>query len=182
MPTSVTDKTDRRGFCQFCQFLREARFPRARCLTRSDSCSSERPRIDRVQGVDRLRRDPIKVGERFAPGLDLLVCQSGPTNLCGVCLSPRAVRQVAVAERNACQLWRTTALVKGFGRRPLRQLGVRRGQRPKASQGGNRGEVGGPFVGRAYGDLRIADGFRARRRGLAALGVFSGSGEGGRFR
>ena len=110
MPTSVTDKTDRRGFCQFCQFLREARFPRARCLTRSDSCSSERPRIDRVQGVDRLRRDPIKVGERFEPGLDLLVVSQARPTFAAYVSRREAVRQVAVAERNACQLWRTTAL------------------------------------------------------------------------
>jgi hypothetical protein len=49
------------------------------------------------------------------------------------------------------------------------------------SQGGNRGEVGGLFGERVYGDLMIADGGRARRRRLAALGVFCGSGDGGRF-
>ena len=77
--------------------------------------------------------------------------------------------------------WWTPASVKGFGRRPLRRLGVRRGRRSKASQGGNRGEVGGPFGERAYGDLRIADGWRARRRQSATLGVFSGSADGWRF-
>ena len=76
----------------------------------------------------------------------------------------------------------TSVLVKGFGRRPLRRWGMRRGRRLKASQGGNREEVGGAFGERAYGDLRIADGWRARRRRSAALGVFSGSGGGGRFR
>ena len=66
-----------------------------------------------------------------------------------------------------------SALVKGFGRRPLRRLGVRRGRRSKASQGGNRGEDGGPFGERAYGDLRMADGWRARRRQSATSSVFS---------
>ena len=51
-----------------------------------------------------------------------------------------------------------------------------------ASQGGNRGEVGGPFGERAYGELRVADGWRARRRRPGALGVFVGSGGVGRFR
>jgi hypothetical protein len=46
--------------------------------------------------------------------------------------------------------------VKGFGRRPFATVGLRRGRRLKASQGGNRGEVGGPFGERAYGDFRIA--------------------------
>ena len=55
-------------------------------------------------------------------------------------------------------------MVKGFGRRPLRRLGVRRGRRLKASQGGSRKEDWGLFGERAYGDLRIADGWRARRR------------------
>ena len=72
--------------------------------------------------------------------------------------------------------------VKGFGRRPLRRWAGPRGRRPKASQGGNRGEVGGRFGARAYGDLRIADGWRARRRRPAALGVFGGSADSGRFR
>ena len=41
-------------------------------------------------------------------------------------------------------IWRLTSgpSYEGFGRRPLRRLGVRRGRRTKASQGGNRGEVG----------------------------------------
>jgi hypothetical protein len=56
------------------------------------------------------------------------------------------------------------------------------GRRPKASQGGNRGEVGGPFGERAYGELWIADGWRARRRRPGALGAFVGSGGVGRFR
>jgi hypothetical protein len=47
---------------------------------------------------------------------------------------------------------------------PLRRLGVGRGRRPKASQGGNRGVVGGPFDEGAYGDFRVADGGRARLR------------------
>ena len=55
-------------------------------------------------------------------------------------------------------------MVKGFGRRPLRRLGVRRGRRLKAYQGGSRKEDWGLFGERAYGDLRIADGWRARRR------------------
>ena len=76
----------------------------------------------------------------------------------------------------------TSQRVKGFGRRPLRRLGVRRGRRSKASQGGNRGEVGGPFGERAYGDLRIADDWRARRRQSATLGVLSGSADGWGFR
>jgi hypothetical protein len=82
----------------------------------------------------------------------------------------------------ACEPQRRTTLVKGFGRRPLRRLGVRWGRRSKASQGGNRGEVGGPFGERAYGDLRIADGWRARRRQSPTLGVFSGSVDGRGFR
>jgi hypothetical protein len=57
-----------------------------------------------------------------------------------------------------------------------------RGRRPKASQGGNRGKVGGPFGERAYGDLRVADGRRARRRRPAAFCVVGGSGDGGGFR
>ena len=63
---------------------------------------------------------------------------------------------------------RITAQVKGFGCRPLRWLGVRWGRRSKASQGGNRGEVGGPFGERAYGDLRIAGerGVGNRRRSV----------------
>jgi hypothetical protein len=77
---------------------------------------------------------------------------------------------------------RWSASVKGFGRRLLRRLGVRRGRRSKASQGGNRGEVGGPFGERAYGDLRIADGWRARRLRSATLGIFSGSADGWGFR
>ena len=32
--------------------------------------------------------------------------------------------------------------VKGFGRRPFATVGLARGPAPKASQGGNRGEVG----------------------------------------
>ena len=48
---------------------------------------------------------------------------------------------------------------EGFqGAGPLRRWDCARGRRSKASQGGNRGEVGGPFGERAYGDLRIADG------------------------
>ena len=76
----------------------------------------------------------------------------------------------------------TPQLVKGFGRRPFATVQLDRGRRSKASQGGNRGEVGGPFGERAYGDLRIADGWRARWRRPAALGVFVGSGGVGRFR
>ncbi len=48
--------------------------------------------------------------------------------------------------------------VKGFGCRPFATVQLDRGRRSRASQGGNRGEVGGPFGERAYGDLRIADG------------------------
>ncbi len=40
----------------------------------------------------------------------------------------------------------------------------------------------GLFFERAYGDLRNADGWRARRRRPAALGVFSGRDDGGCFR
>ena len=72
--------------------------------------------------------------------------------------------------------------VKGFGCRPFATVQLDRGRRSKASQGGNRGEVGGPFGEGAYGDLRIADGWRARWRRPAALGVFVGSGGVGRFR
>ena len=79
------------------------------------------------------------------------------------------------------QPW-TSQLVKGFGRRPFATVGLRPGPALEASQGGNRGEVRGPFGERAYGDLRIADGWRARRRGPAAVGVFIGSGGAGRFR
>ena len=46
---------------------------------------------------------------------------------------------------------RKSALVKGFGRRPLRRLGVRRGRRSKASQGGNRGEVETVWRARLWG-------------------------------
>ena len=73
------------------------------------------------------------------------------------------------------------AQVKGFGRLPFATVGLRPGPALEASQGGNRGEVGEPFGERAYGDLRIADGWRARRWQSATLGVFSGSGDGGRF-
>ncbi len=48
-----------------------------------------------------------------------------------------------------CRRSRISASVKGFGRRPLAgRPCVVRGRRPKASQGGNRGQEGGPF-GRA---------------------------------
>ena len=40
----------------------------------------------------------------------------------------------------------------------------------------------GLFFERDYGDLRIADGWRAGRRRPSMLGVFVGSGDGGRFR
>src|SRR5208337_4205237 len=40
----------------------------------------------------------------------------------------------------------------------------------------------GPFSERDYGDLRVADGWRARRRQRSALSVFSGSADGGCFR
>ena len=81
--------------------------------------------------------------------------------------------------------WRLTCgpSYEGFGRRPFADgRAGPRGRRSKASQGGNRGEVWGPFGERAYGDLRIADGWRARRRRSATLGVFSGSAEVGGFR
>ena len=87
--------------------------------------------------------------------------------------------------RDVLSRWEASELsasVKGFGRRPLRRLGVRRGRRSKASQGGNRGEVGGLFGERAYGDFRIADGCRGGRRQPAALVAFSASGGVGRFR
>ena len=73
-------------------------------------------------------------------------------------------------------------MVKGFGRRPLRRWAGPRGRRPKASQGGNCGEVGEPFGERAYGYLRIVDGWQTSRRRPAALGVFAGSGGVDRFR
>jgi hypothetical protein len=64
-------------------------------------------------------------------------------------------------------------MVKGFGRRPFCGRWYRRwGRRSKASQGGNRGEVGGPFGERDYGDLRIADRWRAGRR-QPSISVFS---------
>ena len=44
------------------------------------------------------------------------------------------------------------------------------------------GRLWGPFGERVYGDLRIADGWRARRRQSATLGVFSGSADGWGFR
>jgi len=74
------------------------------------------------------------------------------------------------------------ALIRGFRAPALATVGWARGRRSKASQGGNCGEVGEAFGERAYGDLRIADGWQTRRRRRAALGVFAGSGGVGRFR
>jgi len=51
----------------------------------------------------------------------------------------------------------------------------------KPAKEGNRGEAGGPFGERAYGDFRVADGGRARRWRPAAFGVFVGSGASGVF-
>ena len=65
---------------------------------------------------------------------------------------------------------------------PLRRLGVRPGPAfeslPRRKPRGG----GGRLASATYGDLRIADGWRARRRRPAALGVFGGSDDGGRFR
>ena len=81
--------------------------------------------------------------------------------------------------------WRLTRWpsYEGFGRRPLRRRSCGfGGRRSKARQGGNRGQDGGRLASGSYGDLRIADGWRARCRQLAALSVLSGSGDGGCFR
>jgi hypothetical protein len=44
---------------------------------------------------------------------------------------------------NGVTLWlRMSQMVQGFGRLPFRRWAMRRGRRSKASQGGNRGEVG----------------------------------------
>ena len=74
------------------------------------------------------------------------------------------------------------ALIRGF-RSPALFDGVarRRGRRSKASQGGNRGEEGRCW-GATYGDLRVADGWRATRREPAAFRLGGGTGDGGRFR
>jgi hypothetical protein len=74
------------------------------------------------------------------------------------------------------------ALIRGFRAPALCDGGTGRGSRPKASQGGNRGELEGPFGERGYGDLRIADGCRAGRGRPVTLIVLVGSGDGGRFR
>ena len=71
---------------------------------------------------------------------------------------------------------------EGFRRRPLAMVGRAPGsgaqKPPKRKPRGGRGPLGK----RDYGDLRIADGWRARRPQPAALGVLVGSGDGGRFR
>jgi hypothetical protein len=77
------------------------------------------------------------------------------------------------------QTWRLTRgpSYEGFGRRPLtgRSCGFR-GRRSKASQGGNRGEVGAGSAGPTYGDFGLADEALARLRALAAGRVRGGSG------
>ena len=76
------------------------------------------------------------------------------------------------------------ALIRGFRTpAPCKDGGAGSGgRRSKARQGGNRGQDGGRLASGSYGDLRIADGWRARCRQLAALSVLSGSGDGGCFR
>ncbi len=52
----------------------------------------------------------------------------------------------------------TPQLAKGFGRRPLGgRSGGLWGRRTKASQGGNRGEVGAGWAGAPYGDFGVTD-------------------------
>jgi hypothetical protein len=84
--------------------------------------------------------------------------------------------QLAISKSDSRYLaWRAEAPA-------LATVGMLRGRRSKASQGGNRGEGRGPFGGRADGDLRIAEGWRVRRRRPGALGVLLGRGGVGCFR